>query len=89
MWMTWPFIRIHLNNNIISLCHFENYLADIKESGLTLGLTKCSLTLGLSKCSFAKSEIKFVGQIIRSGIRLGTYFFEPIESFLPIGSELS
>jgi hypothetical protein len=32
----------------------------MKESGLTLGL---------SKCSFAKSEIKFVGQIIGSGKR--------------------
>jgi len=53
-------MAVHSNSFEEQLCHLESYLAVIKESGLTLGL---------SKCSFAKSEIKFVGQIIGSGKR--------------------
>lgn len=53
-------MAIHSNSFEQQLCHIESYLSIMKESGLTLGL---------SKCSFAKSEIKFVGQIIGSGKR--------------------
>jgi len=53
-------MAVHSNSFEQQLCHLESYLAVIKESGLTLGL---------SKCSFAKSEIKFFGQIIGSGKR--------------------
>ena len=53
-------MAVHSSSFAQQLCHIESYLSVIEESGLTLGL---------SKCSFAKSEIKFVGQIIGSGKR--------------------
>lgn len=41
------------------LTHLESYLAKIKESGLTLGL---------KKCSFAQPKAKFVGHVVGSGL---------------------
>ena len=42
------------------LSHLDSFLAVMKDSGLTLGL---------NKCSFAQNEVKFVGHIIGSGKR--------------------
>jgi hypothetical protein len=53
-------MAVHSDSFGQHLLHIENYLSVIKGAGLTLGL---------AKCSFAKSEIKFVGQVIGSGKR--------------------
>jgi hypothetical protein len=62
------------NDWIKHLLHLRLYLTEIRKSGLTLSI---------KKCSFAQSEVRFVGHIIGSGRH------RPDETKLSTVSELS
>jgi len=53
-------MSVHSRAWLSHLKHLENFLLEIRRSGLTLNL---------AKCNFALPQVKFVGQIIGSGVR--------------------
>ena len=59
----------------IHLIHLERFLTEIRWSGITLNL---------AKCSFALPQVKFVGQIIGSGVcRLNPERLAAVQNMLP------
>ena len=53
-------MSVHSRAWLSHLEHLENFLLEIRRSGFTLNL---------AKCNFALPQVKFVGQIIGSGVR--------------------